>query len=455
MIELPKIFPVTCHTDFVGRDSIFVAIKGQKYNGINFIPHALEKGAKTIVVHKKESIPTEIQSCIEEYQAEVMYVENTRKALAELSAQKLGYPAQKLKLLGITGTKGKTTSAFVLEHIFRKNGYRTALLSTVHNRVLDAIFPAQLTTAQADYLHVFFDICVQNNVEYVVMEVAAQALTMNRVHGLTFDGILCTNFSLEHSEFYNSLEDYFNAKKKLFKYTKPNAPRILNADDPWWQKVIEENSRNISYSVKEKKSDYYASFINESNTQLHFYLQYNSEKYSFSSELNGEFNVYNILGASALAHECGLSLNGIAHAISSFKSVPGRLEKYQLSNGALCYIDYAHNPSSYRAVFSAMRPQTDHLIVVFGCGGNKDKKKRPLMGSIAAENIIDEIKSGIDQKDLSKIVCEVDREKAIQCAYRHAKNNSIILLLGKGTCEYQEIKGVKVPFSEKNIIREL
>ena len=195
ILNLPDIFPVTCHTDFVGQNSCFVAIEGYVENGITYIKTAIEKGARTIVVHHTVLLDDELSAFITEHNVIVKRVDNTRKALADLSAQAAGFPAKKLKIIGITGTKGKTTTSFLLEHILQSAGYKTALISSAQNRICGHNFSAPLTTPQPDYLQQFLKQCVDSDVDYVVMEVAAQALTLHRVEGITFFGLIFTNFS--------------------------------------------------------------------------------------------------------------------------------------------------------------------------------------------------------------------------------------------------------------------
>src|SRR6266446_6278239 len=208
-IAFPSIFPVTCHTDFVGQNCCFVAIEGYADNGIKYIKQAIEKGARTIVVHHNCLLDDELCAFMQVHNITLKRVDNTRMALAKLSAEAAGFPAQQLKIIGITGTKGKTTTSFLLEHILQSAGYKTALISSAKNRINGHDFPAPLTTPQPDYLQQFLKLCVEHGVDYVVMEVAAQALTLHRVEGIIFCGVIFTNFSLEHLEFYPTLDEYF------------------------------------------------------------------------------------------------------------------------------------------------------------------------------------------------------------------------------------------------------
>jgi UDP-N-acetylmuramoyl-L-alanyl-D-glutamate--2,6-diaminopimelate ligase len=442
---IPKIYPVACHTDNVGPGSTFVAIQGMKQDGLVYIPAALEKGARTIVVDTNAVITYELLALLKKHNAQLVRVENTRAALASLSAHALSSPAKKLKIIAVTGTKGKSTTTFLLEHILRSAGKKTAMLSTVLNRIDGVDIPTKLTTQQPDYLHVFFDACVKQHIEWVVMEVAAQAFTLHRVNGLNFDMAIFTNFSQEHGEFYATMEDYFAAKEKIIDHLKSGAPLLVNADD----------DRVMNLGVRY------------------------DDTYCFSHTLYtcpaliGSFNQYNIAAAVTAASHIGLQRAIIQQALDTFTGVPGRLEKYQLPNGALGIIDYAHNPSSFEAVLGELKKLTDHLIVVFGCGGERDSSKRPVMGEIASriadvviitadnprtENcatINEHICAGVASDNKNKVLIEEDREQAIRLAYARSRKGSIIVLLGKGPDEYQIIQGVTYPLSEKAILKSL
>lgn len=472
-ITLPPIYPVTCHTDHVGVGSTFVAIQGFKHDGLTFIPQALERGATTIVVHNDALLSTDLVSLIYKYNAQLMRVGDTRLALATLSAQALNFPAKKLKIIGITGTKGKTTSSFLLEHIMRNAGYKTALLSTVHNAIGEQIFPMKLTTPQPDYLHIFFKACVDAGVEYVIMEVAAQAMSMQRVAGIEFDGIIFTNFDQEHAEFYETIDAYFQAKASILKQRKKDAPVIINGHDDWLKRIAQPDY--ISFGTdKVQHATFKITNVRDVQQAVSFdFIWKETNDFAYCPALIGQFNLWNVAGVISMARSLGISQESINHGLQTFKKVPGRLESYQLPNGARCFIDYAHNPSSYLAVLSAMRPLTDHLIVVFGCGGDRDQEKRPHMGSIAAqfadfiiltsdnprsenpEEIICQIKKGIGDAHFSKIYTELDRAMAIKKAYEQSCSGSIIMLLGKGPDEYQIIGNQKFPFSEAAIVRSL
>lgn len=442
----PHNYPVSCHTDTVRPGGVFVAIKGMSQDGLLYIPLALEKGARVLVVAQEVTLSPELTECIDKAGATVIRVPDTRLALAQLSAEANGYPADHLHFVGVTGTKGKTTTTFLVEQMLHQAGFKTALLSTVKNRINGVDYKTKLTTQQPDYLHTFFRLCVEQGVEWVVMEVAAQAFSLSRVHGIAFDVGIFTNFSREHGEFYPTQEAYFQAKLGLLRQLKPGAPLLLNEKDKMVAALSEQ---------------YMPSFL------------FSDEHAYACPALVGTFNAFNVAAASLCAEKIGLTPAQIQNGLQAFCGVPGRLDRYQLPNGATAFIDYAHNPASYEAVLSELRSLTEHLIVVFGAGGDRDPVRRPLMGSIASsfadlvvvttdnprsedpQEIAKQIIAGIPSEKHAALVVELDREEAIKKAYAASRSGSIIALLGKGPDEYQIVKGVTTPFSERAILLSL
>ena len=464
-----QIFPVACHTDNVGIGTTFVAIKGMKDDGVRHIPLALERGARTIVVERSMSLDIHVIENIKQAGAELLYVESARKALAVLSAQAWGFPARKLKIIAVTGTKGKTTTVFLLEHLLRALGYQTALLSSVHNRIGNTIYSTALTTQHPDYLHAFLSLCVRSRVEWVVMEVAAQAFTLYRTHGIMFDAGIFTNFSSEHTEFYANLDDYFSAKKQILEQLTLGAPLVVNGDDP---RVLGlQKHHTPSYGITHDSGALYGFCVTKSDLSG-ISLLLDGHMLNIPT-LMGTFNGYNVAMAYYLLKSLGLLKDSWRKDLEMFCSVPGRLNRYVLPNGALVFIDYAHTPSSYEAVFGLMRSLATRLIVVFGAGGERGKEKRPIMGEIAsrfadviiltsdnprserAEDIIAQIVSGIPSDKLHKVTVELDREKAIYQAYALSDKTTAIMLLGKGPDEYQIINGEKSYFSESQICKNI
>ncbi len=483
--------PVTCHTRHVGPGSTFVAINGTKQDGVCFIPQALAAGATTIVVEQTAQLSPETLAAIEHADAKLVRVAHTRQALAQLSAQAHGYPAEKLSIIGITGTKGKTSTTFITEHLLRSAGYKTALLSTVKNRIGTVEYPTQLTTQQPDYIHAFLKKCVDQGVTHVVLEVAAQALSCHRVDTINFDAALFLNFGQEHGEFYPDPNDYFAAKAQIVKQIKPSGTFIVSGDDKRITELAtqllgttirttqcEEPRRGIfdveTESVRGKPRGIQLATFNThepwSGSLAGIQFMHQGASYSCPALL-GEFNVRNCRAALTCAQTFGISTETLQQALATFTGVPGRLDKYRLRTGATAFIDYAHNPLSFEQVLSTMRPYSKHMIVLFGAGGDRDATKRPVMGKIAStyadlviltsdnprsEDVItitDAIKGGIETAHSHKVHVMYDRAQAINYACSIATADSTIMLLGKGPDEYQEIKGVKTHFSERELLQ--
>lgn len=461
---LPDIWPVTCHTDHVGDGTTFVAIKGFKQDGVQFIAQAVAKGARHIVVQEDARLDASLLAQLTADQIPVTYVPDTRKALAQLSAQAHGYPAEKLFMIGITGTKGKTTTAYLTFAMLRAAGINAALISTVENHIIEERYPSCLTTPQPDYLHMFLARCVRAGVTHVVMEVAAQAIVMQRLHAIWLDAAAWTNFDHEHMEFFGTMDAYFAAKNNIRLYLRPGVPLIINNDDPYLCTLQHDSMHPLKrYTLPHEA-------IKQEYPALEVILDDTSFK---APHLMGTFNAYNLLIARALAHAAGVDDIAIAHALATFNGIAGRLQRHDLPNGAICYIDYAHTPASYAHVLALLRTLTDHLIVVFGCAGGKDRLKRPKMGAIAAEYadqvivtadnpahediaaICAEIMAGVAVEHRVRCVIEPDRAQAIAHAYGSSRAGSIIVVLGKGPDAYQIIGNQRLQYSDTAVVNAL
>ena len=469
-INLPSIYPVTGHTDFVGKGTTFVAISGTKLNGLDFIPLALQKGANKIVVQGDAVVSPELKLLILNHHAELVYVDDCRKALSELSAQALDYPAKKLKIVAVTGTKGKTSTSYMAYHMLHSMGKKVALISTVEKRIGADLVNVSLTTPLPDQIQIFLNVCVQRGIEYVVMEVSAQALTLQRVEGIEFVAGVFTNFSHEHLEFYKDLPEYFVAKKLLIPKIKNQKNMFINIDDANVAMLMKEFPDCSSFSLQDKSATLYGCMHTKSDGNF-VHVKIDEKIYEIFLPLLGVFNVYNLLGVLGMLHALNINLDDAKWSLKGLPHVPGRMEQYHLKNGARCFIDYAHNPSSFEAVLSTLRSMTPHLIVVFGSAGNRDKQKRPIMGAIAQkycdiviltsdnprdENPIEiakDVEVGFSNTVSFEFYKELNRVKAIELGYELTKPGSIVAILGKGRDEYQIVGGLTFPFKERSIIK--
>ncbi len=479
---MSETFPVSSHSKKCCKGSTFVAIKGLQDDGTHYIADALDHGATTVVVEYGTVLNDNLTKRLETDGTQLVFVANARKALAELSAQAAGYPSKNLKIIGITGTKGKTTTTFLCEHFLRMAGHKTALISTVHNSIGDTILETNMTTPQPDYIHQFFALCVKNNIEYVVMEVAAQAITFFRLETIVFDAIAFTNLEREHAELYPEMEQYFAAKQQLFTHIKKDGCVFINSDDTYGKRAIKAcQEQNICYktiSMYEENADWFGTFapsMQEKNAWRAIIKKREMQHCLIEADytqFHGIFNGYNILLALALADACSsVNENAVALAFRNLPFIPGRFEVYEVGNNVRVIIDYAHTPGSFEALFKTIRPMTQHLIVVFGAGGGKDPVKRPLMGSVAAhyadhvivtsdnprfenvDSIVRDILVGISHDDYAKVSVIIDREQAIKCALAISQPGAYVLLLGKGPDEYQLVQGQKTFFSERSIVK--
>lgn len=471
---IPDTFPVTCHSKHVGPGSVFVAIKGIKEDGVNYIPEAIERGASEIVLAEGAEVPQAIAELLVSSDVIITRTSNPRLCLALRSASAADYPAHKLRIIGITGTKGKTTTAYLLEHILKQAGYKTALLTTVVNRINERLIPTQLTTPQPDYLHQFLKLCVDETIDYVVMEVSAQALTFNRIDGILFDGVVFTNFEQDHLDYYKTMENYFQAKCQIFSYRKHGALACLNTDDPWLTTLVSSYANVCSFGVSRPNVHVCAKLIGEQRDAVRFTLEMgDNQAHIECPALMGRYNVYNCLASTAMALQIGIDLQVIITSLKTFTKVPGRFERYVLPNGAIGLVDYAHNPSSCEAVLSLLNSLTDHLIVVLGAGGDRDRSKRPMMGAIAAryghifvltsdnprsenpETIADDIMKGIAPDLQGKVVRELDRTLAIYKAYSLSRPGSIIAVLGRGHEEFLTMATGKQRLVDAEVVQSL
>ncbi len=464
------IFRVSSHTDHIGPQSTYVAVDGKSFNGIDFIAQALECGATKVVIQHDQASDMVKQLCSKK-RVELVIVDDARKALANFSAQAYGYPAQKLKILAVTGTDGKTTSTYLLYNMLKQAGKKVALLSGVQNIIGEHEIKADLTTAKPDFLHYFFDLCVQNNIEYVAMEVSAQAATLHRIDGIPFAGCIFTNLSHEHGENYSNFDDYFDAKCAILNQKSVEAPLIVH-NSPWAFNV-KQRFNNVIMCGFALECDYQVACLQETLSRQLLEIKIGTTWYQLNSFLIGDYNALNITGAAALAHRLGIIPKHIMSAVHSFEGAKGRLERYVLPNDIVAIVDYAHTPQAYTALLARLRRYARRLVIVFGAAGGKDVAKRPKMGKIAANYgdfvvitndnpryedpmvIMNQVMADLSNQERALVLCEQDRAQAILRAYESCQAGDIIAILGKGGETVQIIGKQRLPYSDEQVVREL
>ena len=444
---------------------IFVAIKGTQVDGHCFINKAIESGAKAILL---EDVPSELKDGITYIQ-----VESTEKEVGKIATMFYGNPSKKLKLVGVTGTNGKTTIATLLYNMFRAFGYKVGLLSTVCNYIDAEAHHTEHTTPDPIELNQLLSKMVEAGCGYAFMECSSHAIHQHRIGGLYFTGGIFTNLTRDHLDYHKTFENYRNAKKMFFDSLPKKAFAITNADDKNGMIMVQNCKANIkTYSIQ-RMADFRARII-----ECHFegmYLDIDGKEVGV--QFIGKFNVSNLLAVYGAAVMLGKSKDDILLVLSTLKSVNGRLEPIRSPEGFTAIVDYAHTPDALSNVLSAihdvMEGKTGQIITVCGAGGNRDKGKRPLMAQEAVkhsdvviltsdnprfedpQDIINDMVAGLDETQLNKVLTIVDRREAMRTAAKLAKKGDVILVAGKGHEDYQEIKGVKHHFDDHEVLRDI
>ena len=448
---------------------MFFAIKGFNTDGHDYINNAIEAGANVIMVQEGcdlKSIKLKPDTTL------VMY-KDTREALAKCSCNYYGNPSMKFKLIGVTGTKGKTTTTFMIKEILEKAGHKVGLIGTIATYLNGKmLFESNRTTPESIELQKIFAQMVDEGVEYVVMEVSSQSLKLHRVDGCNFDIVLFTNFSEDHisPNEHPDMKDYFESKLKLFEMCDNG---IINVDDLHVAKIpkLFPNNNIMTYGI-DNYCDVLAKDITITNSYVDFRVKISDKNERVKVDIPGRFSVYNALAAICVAKKLGIPSDKVIEALAEIK-VPGRSEMVPNKKEIPIMIDYAHSPESLQNILSAVKSYTrGKVISVFGCGGDRDKGKRPIMGEISGriadftfitsdnprtedpEAIVKDIEEGI-KKTKGKYKVVVDRITAIKEAIDMATKLDIIVLAGKGHEPYQEINGKKYPFDERVIVNEI
>lgn len=442
----------------------FVAITGTLSDGHDFIQKAIDAGASAIVC---ERLPPTVSEDIT-----YVTVKSSAQALGFMAANFFGNPSAQLKLVGVTGTNGKTTTVTLLYQLFTALGYNVGLISTVENRIIDEPVPATHTTPDPIQLNELLKRMITAGCTHAFMEVSSHAVHQERIAGLSFTGALFTNITHDHLDYHQTFENYIKAKKRFFDELGADAFALVNADDKRGM-VMLQNTKAAKHTFGLKKMvDYKARIITNSLEGLE--LEINGKDVWF--RMIGDFNAYNLLGAYGAAHLLGENSDDVLLHLSAQTGAPGRFERVLPGSKITAIVDYAHTPDALRNVLETIanfRTGTEQVITVVGCGGNRDKTKRPLMASIACKmsdkvvltsdnprdedpmQIIREMQAGVLPTDAKKTVVLADREEAIKTACMMARENDIVLVAGKGHEPYQEIKGVKYPFDDRKVMERM
>jgi UDP-N-acetylmuramoyl-L-alanyl-D-glutamate--2,6-diaminopimelate ligase len=467
----PEINGIAYDSRLVSEGYLFVAIKGLELDGHDYIENAIKQGATVILGEDEEKL----QSCSADI---CLYSKDARRALAILAGNFYGNPSRNLGLIGVTGTNGKTSTTMLLKTILRSAGHKTGLFGTIENSLDDEVFPASHTTPESRDLQEMLEMLVEKGAEYAVMEVSSHALALDRVYGCDFRAGIFTNLTQDHLDFHPDMEDYFQAKLRLFRQidklelADPQGRYlVLNSDDPYSKKIASEVSCKVIYYGIQKKSDYMAKNIRVGLNGIYFELVHPNGILEMHLRMTGEFTVYNCLAAVAVALEEGIETDIIKNALAETK-VPGRFEPVQEGQNFAVVVDYAHTPDSLQnAIRTARQVADNRVITVFGCGGDRDRSKRPIMGQIGTEesdysiitsdnprtedpsSIMKDVLAGAVE-DSNKYECIIDRRKAIQKGISMAKKGDLVLIAGKGHEDYQVIGVKKYPFSDLLVARE-
>jgi UDP-N-acetylmuramoyl-L-alanyl-D-glutamate--2,6-diaminopimelate ligase len=455
---------LTYDSRMVGEGSLFFAVKGTQVDGHKYIADVIEKGAAAIVC---EVLPDTLDETVT-----YIKVSNTSEAMGLMAAEFYDHPSKKLKLTAITGTNGKTTVATLLFRLFRSFGHNVGLLSTVQNQINETVIPSTHTTPDSIRINELLEHMVDEGCEYAFMEASSHAIHQNRIKGLHFSGTVFSNITHDHLDYHGTFSNYINAKKKLFDDVNEDAFALTNKDDKNGL-VMLQNTKATRYTYSLKAMADFKAKILESDFSG---MLLNIDEQEAWFRLVGNFNAYNILAVYGTAFLLGKEKTEIIKHLSNIEAVKGRFEYVRSKDGVIAIVDYAHTPDALKNILDTIneiRTQNEQLITVVGCGGNRDAAKRPVMADIATEysnkviftsdnprdenpeTILDEMQKGVKPLHFKKTLRITDRKEAIKAAIANANKGDIILVAGKGHENYQEIKGVKHHFDDKETVLEL
>jgi UDP-N-acetylmuramoyl-L-alanyl-D-glutamate--2,6-diaminopimelate ligase len=447
----------------VTAGNLFVAVRGAEFDGHSFVEQAIDKGAVAVVGE---------QATLSQ-RATAIIVQDSRDALARLGAKFFGYPSRKLKMIGVTGTNGKSTTTFLIKHLLERAGQSTGLIGTVQYEIGERLLPAPRTTPESLDLQELLSQCVDARCRNVAIEVSSHALSQGRSSEIEFAVGVFTNLTRDHLDFHRGMKDYFEAKARLFESLRQSGIKdrkaVINIDDPYGQQLIGRFGRDLSiltYGMG-ARADFRASDFKVEMNGTSYRLDANDKSYLVRLPLIGRFNIYNSLAALATARAVGLDVRNAVLALGQAPQIPGRLEAVPAKRKFQVFVDYAHTDDALLNVVKTCRElNPGRLILVFGCGGNRDKSKRPLMGAVAdqyadfsfitsdnprkedPEDILRDVEAGFQHKNYEKVL---DRREAIGRAIAMAQPRDIVLIAGKGHEKYQEFRDHTVPFDDVEI----
>jgi len=475
------VYGVACHSKQTRPGFLFVAIRGYSQNGHDFISEAINRGAKVVIA---ESIPPKTAG------ATWIQVDDSRKALARISAKFFDDPSLQLKVVGITGTNGKTTTTYLLESVFRQANYTPGVIGTINYRFGNRIIPASTTTPESLEIQKLLAQMVKERVSHVVIEVSSHALDQNRVEGVHFDVGVFTNLTSEHLDYHGTIEKYAQSKTKLFSHFMEKSESsglkfaVLNQDDQHTKYLQSVTTAQIIRYGMEANVDITVEDERISDRGISGLLKTPKGDIQFHTSLLGRFNLYNIMAAAGVAYALDIPLECFCSGVESLTTVPGRMERVGKGTDFTILVDYAHTPDALEKALDSIRELTPkRIIVVFGCGGERDKSKRPLMGKIAAllsevviitsdnprserpEQIISEIEEGIRETEIPKkssalfdgekgYITIADRKEAIKSALNMAQRGDVVLVAGKGHEGYQDSGKQRIAFDDREKIEE-
>ncbi|MCF6157578.1 MAG: UDP-N-acetylmuramoyl-L-alanyl-D-glutamate--2,6-diaminopimelate ligase [wastewater metagenome] len=459
-----EICGITHDSRKVKRGFVFIAISGNRLDGHDFIISAVEKGAVALVVEKRSEVMLHIPQIV---------VSNTRQALALLSNYFFDEPSSQMTVIGITGTNGKTTTSYLTRSIIEASGKEAGLIGTIQYQIGKRAIPAQETTPESVEIQNYLSQMVKADIKYAVTEVSSHALSQHRVDGIRFRSAIFTNLSAEHLDYHKNIKNYREEKLKLVKGLQSDAFTILN-DDQSASKYFVESTRSkvLWYGIKRKSADVVAECISMDKDTTRFLLNSPWGKKTIQSKLIGKHNVYNALAAAASTLALGFEIDAVQTGIESLCTVPGRLERIDCGQDFQVYVDFAHTHQALQVVLSTLRDTTTgRILLVFGCGGDRDRKKRPRMGYVAENysdlfwitsdnprsedpsRIIHEVQKGLSKEARFRI--QPDRRCAIEEAILEAKSGDVVVIAGKGHEHYQISKGIVIPFDDRDVVRQI